>query len=817
MRGYFLRVPHTLKQYVLMGFFVALVSICGVFYSTGVVQAAGESCTWSAAALTDIMSDADNWAGCTLTADDSLVFDGTVTNTPATWDALLPQVASITFSTTTVVTVEAGASVTSTGNILIEYGVLNLDSGSVLRVGGTLIATSTGSFVGDYSTGNNTSTVQMYGTIASIVGGTGTTTFSNLTIDGSIIVGGNVTTSKSLTIKLGKTLNAGGYILNFTNTTTPFAVDGTFTESTSTVMYSGTDITNVATSTYYNLKINSTNAILGGNVTSTNALTIHDSKALNAGGYIVNLTAIGTPLVLTGTLTESTSTIMYSGGGKTQITTSTYYNLKVNSPTAILGGNVTSTNVLTITAVGTLNLTGYTAILTGASVPFVVSGTLIESTSTIKYMSAGTVTTTAESYYNLTLGAGTYNLDGDTTSSAAFVNGGTLSIGAARTLAVSGTYNNNGTVTETGAIQHASESADITDSSGTPVADVETSNQIVYVTVEDQDGNLDATALDTITGSTLTASTFSDSETMTLTETGVDTGVFISSLSVARSSLGQSGNGRIELSSNGTFTLAFADNKDAGDTGSDTATYTGSSFSSGGRSHGGGGGGGGSPASPSVVKNQPTVDPSVPVKGSQQSITLSDIVAHEVKVGTTVHHVTKVSATDKVATIIVESSPIKVTLQKNALKKLDTNGDKKLDLSVSYYGFVAGQPKFIFTDLVASKKVTSLPVVLTPVITSSPMTVHVSTPSVSPLVVPVLNPATPLSSQFNKNLSVGMAGTDVRSLQQKLKDLGFFTLQPNGVFGPATKASVIKFQSSKGISPLSGFVGPLTRKSLNSL
>ncbi len=53
-------------------------------------------------------------------------------------------------------------------------------------------------------------------------------------------------------------------------------------------------------------------------------------------------------------------------------------------------------------------------------------------------------------------------------------------------------------------------------------------------------------------------------------------------------------------------------------------------------------------------------------------------------------------------------------------------------------------------------------------------------------------------------------GNNVTKFQNYLKDTGYLTATPNGVFGPATLAAVKKFQAAQGISA-TGFVGPTTR------
>lgn len=82
---------------------------------------------------------------------------------------------------------------------------------------------------------------------------------------------------------------------------------------------------------------------------------------------------------------------------------------------------------------------------------------------------------------------------------------------------------------------------------------------------------------------------------------------------------------------------------------------------------------------------------------------------------------------------------------------------------------------------------------------------------------PTPPPAAPTSVQsFTKNLSIGSSGDEVKLLQERLQDLGFFpaSIDPNGYFGPTTAAALKKFQSANGVAPV-GYVGPNTRKVLN--
>jgi len=72
---------------------------------------------------------------------------------------------------------------------------------------------------------------------------------------------------------------------------------------------------------------------------------------------------------------------------------------------------------------------------------------------------------------------------------------------------------------------------------------------------------------------------------------------------------------------------------------------------------------------------------------------------------------------------------------------------------------------------------------------------------------------------FNQDLKFGMKNADVIWLQRCLKYLGCFPqiIDCTGYFGQITLRAVILFQTSYGISPQSGYVGPLTRSKLNEL
>jgi len=67
---------------------------------------------------------------------------------------------------------------------------------------------------------------------------------------------------------------------------------------------------------------------------------------------------------------------------------------------------------------------------------------------------------------------------------------------------------------------------------------------------------------------------------------------------------------------------------------------------------------------------------------------------------------------------------------------------------------------------------------------------------------------------FTRDLSYHDRGNDVKQLQIRLKQEGFFTLNPSGVFGPATLNAVDDYQRAYNL-PTTGYVGSRTRRELN--
>jgi len=79
-----------------------------------------------------------------------------------------------------------------------------------------------------------------------------------------------------------------------------------------------------------------------------------------------------------------------------------------------------------------------------------------------------------------------------------------------------------------------------------------------------------------------------------------------------------------------------------------------------------------------------------------------------------------------------------------------------------------------------------------------------------------------MNASFNRNLTVGSTGDDVKALQVWLNTNGY-TVALNGlgslgnettIFGQLTRAALAKFQAKAGINPSLGYFGPITRSYL---
>lgn len=73
---------------------------------------------------------------------------------------------------------------------------------------------------------------------------------------------------------------------------------------------------------------------------------------------------------------------------------------------------------------------------------------------------------------------------------------------------------------------------------------------------------------------------------------------------------------------------------------------------------------------------------------------------------------------------------------------------------------------------------------------------------------------TAFSTQGKATLQTGSSGPDVTLVQQRLTTLGFYSGPIDGSYGAGTASAVTAFQTSKGIAPADGVVGPSTWQAL---
>jgi hypothetical protein len=99
---------------------------------------------------------------------------------------------------------------------------------------------------------------------------------------------------------------------------------------------------------------------------------------------------------------------------------------------------------------------------------------------------------------------------------------------------------------------------------------------------------------------------------------------------------------------------------------------------------------------------------------------------------------------------------------------------------------------------VFSSSKAAAPPVTTPTTPPPPKTTSAATTS-----------TTPAATAPSQTLSPGATGSEVKTLQQALKSLGYDPGTPDGNYGPSTEAAVSKFQAANGLAT-DGVVGPAT-------
>ncbi len=98
-------------------------------------------------------------------------------------------------------------------------------------------------------------------------------------------------------------------------------------------------------------------------------------------------------------------------------------------------------------------------------------------------------------------------------------------------------------------------------------------------------------------------------------------------------------------------------------------------------------------------------------------------------------------------------------------------------------------------------------------------TISAQQAAAAPKIVAYSLPIEVFPQAFNRNLTLGSMGADVGSLQLFLEAKGFLVLPAEverGYYGKITRAAVVAWQRASGISPASGYLGPISRAHLNA-
>lgn len=227
----------------------------------------------------------------------------------------------------------------TSSTVLLTSGSLSVGTTTMKQYASTTIssvtgATSTVTIKGDwtflggatYTSPSNSTTTITGTTQANTITSTSTTalTFGYLVFSGA---GGgttnleaSTTVANRLNISAGRTLNAEGAVIALTGSnsnsmTFPFEVTGTFTAATSTVTYSGTAATTVASTTYSKVNWNGAATYsLNGATTVTNAGTVASGATL---ALLANtLTATGSTWTNSGTVSRTTGKIVLASSSR---------------------------------------------------------------------------------------------------------------------------------------------------------------------------------------------------------------------------------------------------------------------------------------------------------------------------------------------------------------------------------------------------------------------------------------------------------------------------------------------------------------------
>lgn len=191
------------------------------------------------------------------------------------------------------------------------------------------------------------------------------------------------------------------------------------------------------------------------------------------------------------------------------------------------------------------------------------------STSTVAYTGSGNLPSNYVYTGNVTVSASgqTFTFTATTTVM------GTLTVGSGTTVVVDtgvdltvpavGSIVNSGTITQTGTIISPHSNLRFVTSGGTQQSTITyRAGDLLYVEVTDDDGNLNGATAESMAANTNQIRLYSntgDAESVLVTETGVATGVFRGAITVRGTNAASVGDGTLDMTGNGTLSVAFVD------------------------------------------------------------------------------------------------------------------------------------------------------------------------------------------------------------------------------------------------------------------
>lgn len=591
------------------------------------VQAA--TCTWTGGAGDGLIHTAGNWSGCTpgLTPQptDTVVintgsaaiswtssasstigaltlgsgYTGTLTVSRALTVTNTLTVTSGTFSISDTYGVGVGSLTIDGGTVAIGTGTFSVSGSSSGITSGSLTSSASGILslnsnfsvalgatvsAGDLRT-LNTGTIGGAGTFTAgtLTLSHGTTGHSTTTLGGNLTVSGNCLLNTSAGVKAvlklsTNTLSCGG-TLNLLSSLVQNAAAYLHVES-GTLTVTGLTTLNASGA------LASTTVLLDGGTGDVNlngGLTIANGPFLptahhNAHFYSGSegtLTIGGNLVLRNASGGAGGGTVLFDGGGKT-----------INISGAILAEAIT-TDAAIFNA-------GYSGTLTvsGTSTIFKVEGTTSGASTTFNGQSKNLVFTngvtvektsgSGEVFYTPSTSSNAY--DFTLNKAGGYLSFATTSVITGGLTNTAGTLYINGTTTVTGDIANADTILSSTyplKKTSSLVLDRDSytlgTHSSLTVTLTDLNRNTVGTTSQSIIVNVITGA---DAEPLTLTETGVATGIFSGSLSLSQTTP-TAGNGTLEANESTTISVSYTDDQDSADTGSDSANASTASSGSG--------------------------------------------------------------------------------------------------------------------------------------------------------------------------------------------------------------------------------------------